>query len=345
MVRRPVLFAFAVAALLLPASPAGAGARTQKLVRASALADAHGQVRDRIVLKPARAVQAALSGWGGTYLASTGDHVTVYSSLAYPVNDAANQGYADFLAGLVHGSELSHVRAFFAPFAEVQSICGEGADGCYFPATQQLVVIGEDDQYATVEEVLTHEYGHHVAWNRVNAPWEAIAWGTKRWATYESVCARWKAGTAFPGDEGDNYVRNPGEAFAESFLQLNEARAGLARTPWFYDPGFQPDDGALAAIEQDVREPWTAPTTTKWSGRLARKGAVATQSIATALDGALTLRLRAPAGSKISLYDADGRLVASSRTAVRWTVCSARALTANVVGGRAGAFTVTVSAP
>jgi hypothetical protein len=345
VVRRPVLFAFAVAALLLPASPAGAGARTQKLVRGSALAGAHGQVRDRIVLKPARAAQAALSGWGGTYLASTGDHVTVYSSLSYPVDDAVNQAYADFLAGLVHGSELSHVRTYFAPLAEVGSICGDEADGCYFPDTQQLVAIGEDDQYATVEEVLTHEYGHHVARNRVNTPWEAIAWGTKRWASYENVCARSKAGTAFPGDEAENYLRNPGESFAESFLQLNEARAGLARTPWFYDPGFQPDDAALAAIEADVIQPWTAATTTTWSGRLARAGAAATRALATPLDGVLTLRLKAPAGSKLSLYDTHGKLVASSRTAVRATVCGERSLMARVAGSRAGAFTVAVSTP
>ena len=265
MVRRPVLFAFVVAALLTPASPAGAGARTQKLPRADGLRFAHGQVRDRVLASPVRAVQAALTGWGGTYTTASGEHVTVYSSFSYPVDNARNQAWADFLAGLVHGSELSRVRVYFAPLAEVAQSCGDEADGCYFPTTQQLVVIGEDDQYATVEEVLTHEYGHHVAYNRSNAPWAAVAWGAKRWASYENVCARRAAGTAFPGDEGANYLRNPGESFAESFLQLNEARAGTERTPWFYDDEFRPDDAALAALEQDVTQPWSAPAATTFA--------------------------------------------------------------------------------
>jgi hypothetical protein len=192
--------------------------------------------------------------------------------------------------------------------------------------------------------VLTHEYGHHIANNRSNAPWPAVAWGAKRWASYENVCARRAAGTAFPGDEGANYLRNPGESFAESFLQLNEARAGTERTPWFYDAQFRPDDGALAALEQDVTQPWSAPTATTWSGRLARKGS-ATRAIQTPLDGVLTLRLHAPAGSQITLYDANGRRFASSSSRVAATVCGARAVSAKVVAGRAGAFSVTVSTP
>src|SRR5438034_7045369 len=71
------------------------------------------------------------------------------------------------------------------------------------------------------ETVLVHELGHNVAANRDNAPWSAVDWGTKRWATYMNVCARHDAGTAFPGDEADHYLLNPGEAFAETYRLLN----------------------------------------------------------------------------------------------------------------------------
>src|SRR5919197_1413509 len=86
---------------------------------------------------------------------------------------------------------------------EVASLCqAEEADGCYFPASEQLVSIGQDSQYSTVEEVLTHEYGHHLARNRFNDPWSAVETGTKRWATLENVCRKTAIGLAFPGDEG-----------------------------------------------------------------------------------------------------------------------------------------------
>src|SRR5439155_24542812 len=101
---------------------------------------------------------------------------------------------------------------------EVTSICSSDADACYDPQSETIVLPGEPPPDATpVEELAAHEYGHHVANNRDNPPWDAETWGPKRWASYEGVCPRVRNGTAFPGDEGANYDLNPGEGFAESY--------------------------------------------------------------------------------------------------------------------------------
>src|SRR5919201_1928956 len=87
-----------------------------------------GVVRDA----PLRSAALLDNFWGGDYTATTGEHVTVYSSPRYAVDNAANQRWADFLASLVHGPELASVRVYLAPPAQVSLVCG-GPDvlGCY----------------------------------------------------------------------------------------------------------------------------------------------------------------------------------------------------------------------
>src|SRR5262249_54047309 len=128
----------------------------------------------------ARALAAFSGYWGGTYTTSTGESVTIFSSPSYAADQTRNQRSADFPAPLVRGSELSTTTVYIAPPAEVQQTCG-GADvvGCYGQNT--IVIPDEDTQDISVEAVLTHEYGHHVADSRDNAPWPAVNWGTKRW--------------------------------------------------------------------------------------------------------------------------------------------------------------------
>ena len=231
---------------------------TVKRLSVFGLGQGIGRVRSQIVNGTPRRFTALPPGaWGGVYTVKSGAHVTIYSSSAYPADPTVNQAAADFVDSLVHGSEISKVKIFFAPPAEVGALCeATEVDGCYFSSTGDLITTGEDTPWSTVEEVLAHEYGHHVATNRQNDPWPAVVYGTKRWATYEGVCQKAASGVAFPGDEGEHYLQNPGESFAESFLHLNELKLGLPETPWAYDPMFAPDAGALAAIEQDVLQPW-----------------------------------------------------------------------------------------
>ncbi|HEX6702057.1 MAG TPA: hypothetical protein VF101_15120 [Gaiellaceae bacterium] len=296
--------------------------------------------------------------WGGATTASTGETVTIYVSDAYPQDPATAQKWANFLARLVHGSELAKLTVYLAPISQVQSVCGTDALGCYSPATQSLVAPGDDPAADTsAEAVVTHEYGHHVAANRSNAPWSAENYGTKRWASYEQVCSKTRAGDLFPGAETQpDYRLNPGEAFAETYRVLNERRTGQAETAWdVVSQTLYPDTTALAVLQQDVTQPWTGATTVRSSGSVSARTRSRTTSVATSLDGTLRVTLRAPARARVSL-DVVGssgtRLghaatTAASRTrTVSATVCGQRSvkLRVNRVSG-SGTYRLTISRP
>ena len=122
------------------------------------------------------------------YTASTNEQVDVSVSSAYPADQPIGQRWADFFAALPHGPELARLKAYVAPLSEVQVICGGSAVGCY--GDDQLIVTNEPALGFAPEEVARHEYGHHIALNRSNAPWRAFDWGPKRWATAAHVCSR-----------------------------------------------------------------------------------------------------------------------------------------------------------
>ena len=350
MSRPRALVFFVALAVGSTAVAAAAGAQpSARLKTPSAAAIARGPlaIRDSILSQvPLERLQKAGSAWGGPYTASTGETVTVYASSSYPQDPALGQRWADFLASLVHGSELSLLTVYLAPLTEVQSICGQQAIGCYSPDQNLLVAPGDDPATDTsAEAVVTHEYGHHVAAHRSDAPWAAIDYGTKRWASYENVCAQTVAGQLHPGAETEpQYMLNPGEAFAESYRVLNERRGGLAEAPWdVVSQTLYPDDTALSLIQQDVLTPWTANTTQTRSGSFTKKGtATRSYAISTPLDGTLKVALAHARSLKATLaVSAGGTQVASSST-----VCGTRSMKVTVTRkSGSGAFKLTVSAP
>jgi hypothetical protein len=296
--------------------------------------------------------------WGGPTLAGTGETVTIYVSDLYPQDAATAQRWADFLASLVHGPELSRLTAYLAPLQQVQSLCGEDALACYSPGSESLVAPGDDPAADTsAEAVVTHEYGHHVAANRSDAPWSAEDYGTKRWASYMQVCARTRAGDLFPGAETEpRYRLNPGEAFAESYRVLNERIAGRAETPWnVVSQTLYPDSTALAALQQDVTTSWTGASVTRASGALGARVRSRTVAAATPLDGTLRVTLQAPARSRFALElrsPSGGRLARAATTAtvrartVTTTVCGSRTVSVRVsrISG-AGTYRLTIARP
>jgi hypothetical protein len=295
--------------------------------------------------------------WGGRYSTATGEQVTVYVSDGYPQDQTIPQRWANFLDSLVHGPELGQVTAYLAPLDEVQSICGIEALACYSPDQSLLVAPGGAPAAdISAEAVVTHEYGHHVAAHRLNPPWPAVDYGTKRWASYNQVCSKSRAGTLHPGAESlPFYTLNPGEGFAESYRVLNEHKLGLPETAWdIVDQSLYPSAQSLALLEQDVTSPWAKPTTTAYRGSLRGGTKSRTIRVATGLDGSLRLDVRASSRVRLRFRVSlpSGKALATRTVAaahdsvVSTTICGQRSYSVRVSRLRgAGAFTLSVTEP
>ncbi|MBA3735440.1 MAG: hypothetical protein H0W90_09635 [Actinobacteria bacterium] len=309
--------------------------------------------------RPITDKQVALSAvpngfWGGQYRTTTGESVTVYASNSYPVDPALGQRWADFLATLVHGSELATVTVLIATPTQIARTCGSGAVACYSAQGSFLYTPGEDPgSDLSAEAVITHEYGHHVAANRSNAPWLALDYGPKRWASAMQVCAKAKTGVLVPGAEDPvQYTENPGEGWAETYRVLNERNAGRAETPWdIVSDAMYPTTAALAAAVRDVTNPWMQATVTTQAAAFTRTTRRRTFTIATQLDGALKVTLRPSAGLRLGLGLFAGakrvsRAVSATIVSRGTAVCGVRSykVRVNALSGR-GSVQLTVSKP
>jgi hypothetical protein len=350
----PLLVALAAAAVAA-APPANAAPARLDEPNTADIAVSSGAVRYGTV--NARALtQAVLPGtyWGGAYTASTGERVTIYASTNYPEDASTGQRWANFFASLLHGPELSSLTSYMLTPNQVSRICGFDALACYGDAT--LVIPGEDLEEISVEALIAHEYGHHVAANRRDDPWPAVDWGTKRWSSYEQVCAKAKSGDLVPGaEDATDYDRNPGEGFAETYRVLNERRLGIPETPWqIVSQIMYPDATALSLLQQDVVSPWNGPTTSTRTGSVSAKTKTKSFTTATPLDGKLSVSVRAPKNGRVALdlLTSTGTRVArttaraSGTASVSTTVCGTRAYSARVsrLSG-SGSFGLTVSRP
>jgi hypothetical protein len=349
-----LLLALAAVAAFAAAPPADAAARRLAQPRLSDIAVTSGSVRY------GRVGTASLSGlstdafWGGLFTTAAGERVTIYVSPSYPVDQATGQRWADFLGSLLHGPEISTLTSYIVTPTEVSDVCGQDALACY--GDSKLVIPGEDTPDATMEALIAHEYGHHVAANRRNDPWQAVDWGTKRWATYEQVCARTKAGQLFPGaEDASNYDRNPGEGFAETYRVLNERRLGVAEAPWqIVNEILYPDATALSLLQQDVTAPWNGNASSTHTGSFSAAAPTKTITAPTPRDGSLSISVRAPKTGRVSLdlFTSAGTRVghmtagAAGTATVKATVCGSRTYRARVsrLSG-SGTFRLVISKP
>ena len=191
---------------------------------------------------------------------------------------------------------------------------------------------------------MRHEYGHHVANHRLNAPWTAIDWGPKRWASAANVCANVSRREAFPGDQGSNYARNPGEAWAEVYRLMDERKAGITTATWpIIAPSFFPNEAALQAAEQDVLRPWTAPSTRVATRVFGKKTAkVWWIPLATPLDGDFRISATVPNDGThdVALVAADRRTVVRR---AQWVGQRVKRLDSSICGRRSLFVRVTQS--
>jgi hypothetical protein len=343
-----------VTALAAAAAAQAAPAKRLKSPTLAAIAQANAPIVDGTVNQPATRALAPNGYWGGDYRIASGETVTVYASNSYPVDPALGQRWADFLGSLVHGPELSRVTVLLATPDEISRICGSDALACYSARGEQLYAPGEDPtSQISAEAVVAHEYGHHVAANRINPPWEALDWGPKRWASAMQVCARTKAGQLYPGAEDPvRYQQNPGEGWAESYRLLNEQKLGLPETPWeIVSQSLYPSTAALTAAEQDVVSPWAADTTTVRTGSVTRTSKTRTYTVSTPLDGTLKVALRSSAGLRVRMdvlasATRVARVTGGGSLARTTTVCGTRTYKVRVTDLRGrGTFRLTLTEP
>jgi hypothetical protein len=293
---------------------------------------------------------------GGPVTGASGEMVTIYVQNELLAADPSTpQRFADLLTSLVHGPELSKLNLYLGTLDNVHRLCGSSALGCYNPSGSTIVAIGQDLRGVAARSIVTHEYGHHVAANRSNDPWSSVDWGTKRWASYENVCKRSKAGELFPGDESENYQLNPGEDFAETYRVMNEKRAGVAEMPWLVvDPSLYPDQTALDLLAQDVTTPWAGPATSTIQSSFTARGSGRGFRLQTPLDGSFSVTMHGPARSNFTLRVVDlasGAVLGSAASAtasksVSFELCGQRSVQIQVKRVRgSGAFSLVVTQP
>jgi hypothetical protein len=302
-----------------------------------------------LALLVALALPGAASAWGGTY--DTGDAynsvIKIDVSNAYIAEQNLPQDWATYLGALVHGPEMSKLTLDLGTPAEVALICGPGALACYDPGSETIEASPEDQLDAPpAKEIVTHEYGHHVANNRSNAPFVAEDYGTKRWASYEEICKKTLDGSVTPGNEGASYALNSGEAFAESYRVLNLTKQGATDIGWsIVSRDFYPDERALALLEQDVADPWTGPTLTHVHGSFGY-GTARTTYVKTQLDGSFVARLISPTKAHMRLSVYSGNTLLGRGSSVKLKICGQRQLRLKVERtSGSGAFTIDVSKP
>lgn len=349
--------AVAAAALVAGAASASAAAPRLQSPEPGRISQAPVRIRDTVIdrsVRPGAHKADAPAGTGGRFTTPDGMQVSIYQSPSYPSNPQALQNWANFFDGLVHGPELAKVTVYLAPLQEMQQLCGLGADSCYDLASQRIVLLGEDaPDGVPVEDLAAHEYGHHVAVNRLNDLGNAGLWGPEYWASGEHVCQLTAQGAAYPGDEGSHYELNPGEAWAETYRVLN----GRDPNQWgIVSPSFYPDQKLLALARRDVLNPYRGPTSADFRGRFRSRGSSWSHfSVPVQNDGKVVLDLRSAGSLDADLYVYPSRtsrrvLLRSAhrgrREHYRGLVCGYRHLDVAVHRSRgSGSFRLRVTLP
>jgi len=354
--RARLLAALAAGALLVVALVLAAVVRTEALAAPPAPPTSARAIdaQPGTALRFDRLARTAATWRGGPTTTSTGEVVNVQVSESLPA--VTPEYWAEFLVQLTHGAELARVTSYHATRDEVEELCGAQSLGCYSRNT--MISLAEPALDGTTpEEVVRHEYGHHIALYRDNAPWRAIDWGPKAWATSASVCPKVTRGEAHPGNEGPNYARNPGEAWAEVYRLLEERKDGITTGNWpIIAPSFYPTEADLQAAERDVLQPWTKGTIRSFARTFAKRTPkVWWIPLSTPLDGSVRITAAVPRGGRyeVALVGPNRKTVLRRASWVGQrakrldtTVCGQRSLFVRVTqAGSLGRVSVTAATP
>jgi hypothetical protein len=340
------------ACLLAATAPAQAQAHRLKLrplnpSAAESVRLFHGQARDRVrktALRARAAKRIEAHSADTRFRTQDGYEIPVAVSSAYTPDPNVEQGYVNFLGGLVHSSELGKISIYIASPSQIENtFCGAGALACYVGDDQRMYVPGENEHSdPPVQFLIAHEYGHHIELHRSNTPWSAYDQGTKHWATHEDVCTlerHHKVRT--------NYYNDPSEAFAESYADMQ-----FQGVDFIYTDLLKPDQGAFDAIKDDVLHPWGGPRSVALRGSFHAGGrAKRSFHVRTPLDGNASFKISAADGASYRLrVRAAGRAIRRRSThpagTANYTICGSRRITVQVIRvSGSGPFTVSAALP
>ncbi len=349
--------------ILLLAAPAGAATKRPSLADSLEVPRPAVPMRDVVLGEPgAAAARISASASSQRYSINDGSEATIVVSVTQACAESCEvtdpQRIANFIGTLIHGDEVSLLTVQLDTEFQLGFDCGFGAEACYFSGENKIVIGGyeeADGDGATLEFVLAHEYGHHVAQHRdMPAPFSnAIDWGTERWASLENVCQGRRQGQLYPGDEGTHYFEDPGEAFAEAFAHYRFPEMSVA---WRYASALRPTAASFRAIREDTLKPWRGRKSFMLSGHVPARGeGAAVESLRTPLDGLVSLRpssLRRH-GYELALRSRAGRLLRTSRDhldlhrQLDYTVCGQSGLRLVITSTRptAGTFKLQIQRP
>ncbi len=254
------------------------------------------------------------------------------------------------------GARAAHVH--IASLAEVQELCGSRALGCY--SRDEMVSLGEPAPDGTTpEEVVRHEYGHHVAWYRLNTPWRAIDWGPKNWASAATrVLARCTA-RGVPREPELELRAEPGRSLGRGLPAHGRAQGGdhdrdLAD---HHRRASSPTRRLFVAAERDVLQPWTVNTEVGIQAQLREGREEGMVDPGADAAGRRPRAQRDPSAQRASRGRTRRRQPAhrpaagavgrrSARSALTTGICGQRCVFVRVTpSGAAGRVTVTVSSP
>ena len=130
---------------------------------------------------------------------------------------------------------------------------------------------GLDDLGRSV--VVAHEYGHHFAANNNNSPWEAVDYGTKRWASYMGICKARRRPRCTRAPRTATTAQSRARASRSRFAFSTSAPRACPRAPGTSSrPSSTRTRRALAGLQQDVATPWHDDDHLGVKGTFTKKG-------------------------------------------------------------------------
>jgi hypothetical protein len=218
----------------------------------------------------------ASNAWGRAAKVQLGEDQNGYRFAIGTDNDGIDlQPFVDLVTATYHNGEIQALRVFVTSNATMQGLCGSAdAEACYIPddplrlTTGTMILSYEDPD---LPHSVFHEYGHHIdnqlydygVMNGCGFDGD----GSRRWFFTRDRESDLSSNTTC--DSSYDWTQQLAEVYAEDYAQLSASQSDVTISPYAPMAVPPPSDGVLAALQEDVDDPF-APFTHRYSGRFRR---------------------------------------------------------------------------